>query len=100
MALLTLLTSTLSRLAAPSLPDAPLPREAREMADAPRDRAAERAARDYEEARAALGEGKRLPHDVLLLDRVRDAVEERVAARLALADAADGQLSPRGENGR
>lgn len=50
-----LLTSTLSRLAAPSPTlDAPLPREAREMADAPRDRAAERAARDYEESRAAL----------------------------------------------
>jgi len=54
MALLALLTSTLARLSAPSTPDAPLPREAREMADAPRDRAAERAARDDEEARAAL----------------------------------------------
>ena len=48
------LAALLARLSAPSTPDAPLPREAREMADAPRDRAAERAARDYEEARAAL----------------------------------------------
>jgi len=48
------LAALLARLSAPSTPDAPLPREAREMADAPSDRAAERAARDHEEARAAL----------------------------------------------
>lgn len=48
------LAALLARLSAPSTPDAPLPREAREMADAPLDRAAERAAKDHEERRAAL----------------------------------------------